>query len=118
MIKLGRKNQEEELNKGIITLGEEDIEISREDRTASGRLVRDIIAIKKRFSLSYGVLEGEDLEQLSRLYNLQVPLNLIIERESGSNDSYEVVFRPFARSNFLRTGEWYWRGISVTLEEV
>jgi hypothetical protein len=44
------------------TYTESDIEISRGDRTASGKLVRDIIATKKRFSLDYSYIDGDELK--------------------------------------------------------
>ena len=42
-------------------LVERDIEISREARTASGKLVSDVIAIKKRFTLNYSVITNLSL---------------------------------------------------------
>lgn len=38
----------------------EDFEISKEQRTASGRLVKEVIAVKKRFTLEYSFVTNAD----------------------------------------------------------
>jgi len=99
-------------------LSEHDLEISREDRVASGKLVRDIIATKKIFTLNYGIITGEDLESFEQFYSLHNNLNLIIVNRDSSIRSYTVCFRPFKRSRWILTGGWLWRNVSIVLEEV
>lgn len=98
----------------------EDFEISKEQRTASGRLVKEVIAVKKRFTLEYSFVTNAILKQLKELYQAGIRnnLNLKIEQEDGSIEEYEVVFRPFSRSRYLIGDKWYWEGISIELEEV
>jgi len=98
----------------------EDLEILKEARTASGRLVREIITVKRQFKLDYSFVTNAILEQLRQLYQLGIKnnLSLKIEQENGEIEQYEVVFRPFSRSRYLAGSKWYWEGISVTLEEV
>ena len=98
----------------------EDFEISKEQRTASGRLVKEVIAVKKRFTLEYSFVTNAILKQLKELYQSGTHnhLNLKIEQEDGSIEEYEVVFRPFSRSRYLIGDKWYWEGISIELEEV
>ena len=98
----------------------EDFEISKEQRTASGRLVKEVIAVKKRFTLEYSFVTNAILKQLKELYQAGIRnnLNLKIEQEDGSIEEYEVVFRPFSRSRYLIGDTWYWEGISIELEEV
>ena len=99
-------------------LTEQDIEISVETRTASGRLVSDLIAVKKKFTLSYSFVTDDILRQLSSLYNLGGVRTLKIERADESIDEYRVKFRPFSRARYLIGNEWYWENISIELEEV
>lgn len=101
-------------------LSVEDFEITNENRTASGRLRREIIAVKKIFKLSYGFVTNAVLTQLRQLYQLGLSnnLSLKIEQEDSSIDEYEVVFRPFSRSRYLIGNKWFWEGISIELEEV
>src|SRR5690606_16043654 len=118
VIWLGREGVEEKLLRGGVTLTESEIEITREDRTASGKMVFDIITVKKLFTISYNIIRRKQLEQLERLYNLQEVLSLKIERENGDIDQYDVRFRPFERSVYKRPKQWLYRDITVELEEI
>lgn len=101
-------------------LSVEDFEITNENRTASGKLVRDVTAVKKRFKIDYSFVTNDILTQLRQMYELGINnnLNLKIEQEDSSIDEYEVVFRPFSRSRYLIGNKWFWEGISIELEEV
>ena len=101
-------------------LEEEDFEITREDRTASGRLVIDVITVKKRFTLNYSTITGTVLKQLQEVYDAGFDhiLQLQIERQDGTIDSYDVKMRPFSRSRIFPAGDWLWEGITIELEEV
>lgn len=101
-------------------LSEEDFEIKNEQRTASGRLIRDVIAVKKRFKLDYSFATNAILKQLKQIYQAGINGNLVlkIEQEDGSIEQYEVVSRPFSRSRYLVGDKWFWEGISIELEEV
>ena len=98
----------------------EDFEISKERRTASGRVIKAVTDVKKRFTLEYSFVTNAILKQLKELYQsgIRNNLNLKIEQEDGSIEEYEVVFRPFSRSRYLIGDKWYWEGISIELEEV
>ena len=100
---------------------EEDFEAKvMERRVASGRLVKEVSAVKKRFRLDYSFVTNEILKQLKQIYlsGVNNNLNLKVEQEDGSIEEYEVVFRPFSRSRYLIGDKWYWEGISIELEEV
>jgi len=117
VIWLGVKNAEE-LISNVTTLSEEEFEIKRENRTASGKLVVDIIAVKKKFTLNYNMLINEELDQLIRLYKIQGTKSLVVQRKDGTKNQYNVFFQPFARENFMRADEWHFSGVSIVLEEV
>lgn len=106
---MGRRFAEEDFEAKVI-----------ERRVASGRLVKEVSAVKKRFRLDYSFVTNAILKQLKELYQagLRNNLNLKIEQEDGSIEEYEVVFRPFSRSRYLIGDKWYWEGISIELEEV
>jgi hypothetical protein len=55
-----------------------DVELAREERTASGRLVKDVIATKKKFTLSYEMIDGDELETLLGLYDGYSELSLLL----------------------------------------
>ena len=117
---LGLPGDEQLLSEMGRKLSEEDIEIAKERRSASGKLTREITAVKKIFKLSYGFVTNAVLTQLRQLYQLGLSnnLSLKIEQEDNSIETYEVVFRPFSRSRYLIGNKWFWEGITVELEEV
>ena len=115
---LGKAGSESLLSAMGRRLTEEDIEIAREGRTASGRMVTDVITTKKKFTLSYSFVTGTILDALATIYSLGGVFTLLVEREDTSIDTYEVRFRPFSRARLLLAGTWYWEGIALELEEV
>jgi hypothetical protein len=98
-------------------LTEEDIEIVREGRTASGKYVSDLIAVKKKFSLEYSIVTDAILIVLKDLYELGTLLSLKIEDSNLSVRTYTVRFKPFSRARYMLPGGWLWEGIKLELEE-
>lgn len=94
------------------------IEIAREDRTVSGRLVKDVRAQKKGFTLSYEMISHADLEEIATLYALQAELSFIVTRPDFSEDTYTVLLKPFDRTRVKSVGAGYWGGVVLELEEV
>lgn len=65
------------------TLDVEPFEIARTGRTASGKMTKDIIAIKKRFTLSYQGLGSASMKIFSDIYNAGQPVSLIYNDSEG-----------------------------------
>lgn len=127
-IYLGLLGQEEKVSAFGRTLTITDEILSREERTASGRLVRDIIATKKTFSLSYEVISGDDLAQFLDFYDLNSELSLLIFTESNATtttpepsenyDIYTVLMAPISRERLLLASDGLWSGVNIELTEV
>lgn len=100
------------------TYAETDTEITQEKRTASGKLVIDIIAEKKEFTISYTKVTDDVLQALKNVYSLGNILNLKVEDKEGTINAYTVKIRPFGRTRVLMAKEWLWEGISIKLEEI
>lgn len=98
-------------------LTENDIEITRQGRTASAKLVKDVIATKKHFSLQYEQTTNAVMEQLETAYAIGTTLNLQIERKDATVDDYAVLMGPIQRGRINAIGPWL-VGVSVELEEV
>jgi len=99
----------------------EDFEIAREGRVANGDLVIDVIAHKKKFTISYTTAVGQTaLDALWAIYHAGVSaaLSLIIEEEDATTTTYTVKFRPFSRVRMLTKDIWLWNPVSFELEEV
>lgn len=91
-------------------------EICRMERTASGRLVKDVIAVKKEIRLKYVALEKSDFLHIRRLYE-DGQLVKVEYREAGVLHSIEAYVANLPRkvttydTNFVRD-------VEVLLEEV
>lgn len=105
-----------------------DTELNREERTASGRLVRDVIATKKKFSLQYEIITGTALEAFLDLYDLNSELSLLIFTDSNATtttpepeaiyDIYTVLMEPISRERLLLLDDGLWSGVNIDLLEV
>lgn len=105
-----------------------DTEISRSERAVSGKLRKDIIAVKKRITLDYSFIDGDALETLLDIYDLQSELVLRIytadyettttTASPGYYDEYTVLMEPIDRTRVLLMADGLWSGVSVVLEEV
>ena len=112
------------------TYTESDVEISRSDRTASGRLVRDIIATKKRFELSYSYIDGDELKVYEDFYaeNLEHTLEIYYRDNAATTTTttddpdyhatYTVLMQPIDKTRVLLIGEGLWSGVKIVFEEV
>jgi hypothetical protein len=103
-------------------------ELSREERTASGRLVKDIIATKHRFTLAYECITGTALEQFLDFYAVGGEMSLLIFTDSNSTtttpepeenyDNYTVLMEPIERERLLLLDDGLWSGVNIILNEV
>jgi hypothetical protein len=94
----------------------------REERTASGKLVRDIISTKSKITLTYSEMDGDDLDEFDRFYNIQSELILWIFYDDGLYTEYTVLMNPIDRERILlknvaSAGE-LWGSVSVVFNEV
>jgi hypothetical protein len=112
------------------TYTESDIEISRGDRTASGKLVRDIIATKKRFSLDYSYIDGDELKIYEDFYaeNSEHTLSVYYSDNAATTTTttddpsyhaiYTVLMEPIDKTRILLIGEGLWGNVKIVFEEI
>jgi len=95
--------------------------LTREDRAASGKLRRDIIAEKKTFLLSYSTIDIGGLQKFEELLTEHADevLRLEVMRTEKDGTSliygYEVLIRPFSRKRLSRG---LWEDVTVEFVEV
>lgn len=94
------------------------IELSRSDRTASGRGVKDIIALKKKFTCNYEMITENDLQQILTLYLLETELQLTIRRFDDTVDKYTILLLPFDYERILITNGGLWGNVLLEMEQV
>lgn len=91
-------------------------EISKSDRTASGRRVTDVVARKKIFNITYNGLLPEDMKFLTELYTKNEDVNFIYEDENGTQ---KVLVDITALPRDIYTPKpQYSKNINITLEEI
>jgi hypothetical protein len=92
------------------------IEISVSERTASGRKVKDIIAIKRSFSLNYTGLSAQDMKTFLDVYRegKAVPFEF---SSAGEAETVSVYLESLPHEVFLFRPQ-YSQNITITLEEV
>lgn len=94
------------------------IQFSREDRTASGRLVRDVITTKNEFTLRYKTIDGDDLITFLDLYDEGGELVLRVHSSVSNYVDYTVLMDPISRERLLARADGLWVGVAVVLREV
>lgn len=127
-IYLGTSGSESLMSPYARKLSIEDEQISREGRTYSGRLVRDIITTKKNIKLQYDLIGGNDLATYLSLYNLDSELSLQIYHTSDEGgttaapetnyDQYTVLIDSISRTRELLASDGLWSGVTINLKEV
>lgn len=105
-----------------------DMELSRSERTASGKLAKDIYAVKKKITLSYETIDGDDLDTFLTLYELYDTLVLQIQHTddpAGTTpepevyyDEYIVMMEPIDRERLLLLDTGLWQGVKIEFNEV
>ena len=93
-------------------------QLSRSERTASGRLVRDIITTKKEFVLSYELIYGDELDVFLDLYDEEDELVLRVYTGAATYDDYTVLIEPVDFTRVLMFDDGLWGGVEIVLVEV
>jgi hypothetical protein len=125
--KLGSAGSEQKLSAKGMSIHEAAREIKRETRLASGKLVRDCIARKRAWQLSWKRLAGStaDTEDgglgrdaLRALFDAGGSLNFVAPLEGGGSETTAVMFGEMFEEELLQTSPfWQWR-LGFELEEV
>ena len=92
-------------------------EQAREGRTASGRLVKDIAATKKQFTLSYNLIDDTELQKYIDLYAENSELVFRDERSTGYTD-YTVLISPLDYERIIAAENGLWGNVRIDLNEV
>lgn len=94
------------------------IELSRKDRTANNRLVIDIINRKKKFTLNYEAIDGNELAVFEFFFLAESELILYIYRDALFWDEYVVMLMPYDKTRFVLHGNGLWSDVTFVFEEV
>lgn len=104
--------------------------IVKEHRLANGSLARDVVAVKRVFSFSWGALpsldadvvdDGMGVESLETIVDATGVYVLRVPDDSGSFDEYDTLVsaESFSKKMVLRTSTGTrWWDVSLELEEI
>jgi len=92
--------------------------LTKAGRVASGKMVMEVIAKKRKFELDYEVLKGKDLRTILDILNTD---QSFFELEYIENDEVhtatvyvgEISYRRFRTDS----GAWYWKDVAFDLIE-
>lgn len=92
--------------------------LSRDGRTTSGRLVRDIIAKKKEFTLSYELIDGDELQTIIDQFEQDDELLFRVYTGASTYDDYAVLMEPVNYDRVLMFDNGLWGNVEIELKEV
>jgi hypothetical protein len=100
----------------------ENVQQVREERTASGKLVRDVISTKTKITLTFSEMDSSDLSNLLYFYNMQRELIIQIYNSETVYSEYTVLMDPIERERILladlNTGAELYGNLTVVFHEV
>ena len=91
------------------------VEVIQSRRLASGKLVKDVIAVKRRFRLFYEDLTTEEKETFEAIRDNQQFVNFYFV-ENGEETEVMVWLEPFSYECACQDPE-YWINFDISLEE-
>ncbi|MNU64659.1 hypothetical protein D3C71_539410 [compost metagenome] len=93
--------------------------LTKSGRVASGKMTMEIIAQKRKFTFSYPVMSGADMQKLrSLIFNATIPF-FSLEYDDESGQSVAVVYSGAIKATRFRTGKmgWYYKNVTFDLIE-
>jgi len=92
---------------------------SRRGRLASGKLVVDVVATKRRFTFSFEKIMAADFEVWDAQYRSTAFRELEVENRDGTYTKATVEFgSDYGAQRFRTRDEWLDAGVQFVLEEV
>ena len=91
--------------------------ISKAERVASGNMVMDTIARKRKFIVGYTELSGQDLDTILDIIDTDDEFINLEYEENGKMKSAVVYCGPIRAKKYRTNMGWYWVDISFNLIE-
>ena len=91
--------------------------LTREERSASGKLRRDVITRKKGFLIAYDDSDQDVVDRLTELFEINDELQLEVTHMETIK-TYTVLMSPFEQERLLAVWGGMWSGVSMELLEV
>lgn len=92
-------------------------DITKASRLASGKMVMDLIAKKKKFVFNYEVLSGAELQKILDIVDSNDVFYTFTYEENGILKTTTVYCSPITADKFRTSSGWYWKNVSFSLIE-
>jgi len=91
--------------------------LTKAGRLASGKMVMDVIAKKRKFNLTYDVLSGPDLDTITSILFNDSAFYEFEYVENGEVKTATVYVGAIKYNRFRSDGKWYWKNVEFALIE-
>lgn len=91
--------------------------LTKSGRVASGKMVMDLIAKKRKFELSYDVISGTDWNTILNIIDSQTMFFTLTYTENNAEKTATVYVGEISADKFRTDGVWYWKNVTFNLIE-
>ena len=92
--------------------------LTKAGRVASGQMVMDLIAKKRKFEFTYNILSGKEFEDILALIDANKMFFVLTYTENDIIKTATVYTGSITQDKFRSdTGAWYWKNVSFDLIE-
>lgn len=91
--------------------------LTKSGRVASGKMVMDLIAKKRKFEFSYDVLSGNDLKTILDIIDTSTMFFKLTYFENNVSYDVTVYVGEISYVKFRNDSGWYWKNVSFNLIE-
>lgn len=95
----------------------EEYKLTKAGRVASGKMVMDVVAKKRKFVLSYNVLSGTHLKTIRDILYSDASFFTLEYEDNGVLQTATVYVGAIKRKRFRTDGVWYWKDVEFALIE-
>ena len=97
--------------------GIEKYNLTKSGRVASGRMMIDLVAKKRKFTFAYEVISGKDLDVLLSVIDTEKMFFPLQYEENGVTKTATVYAGAIKAKKWRTDGVWYWKGVTFDLIE-
>lgn len=92
--------------------------LTKSERTASGTMMMDIIAVKRRLDLSWAIISDTDLQTILNTLESRVFHTVIYpDPQGGDSKTITAYVGEINAQAWQKVGNRYWKDVSIALVE-
>lgn len=92
--------------------------ITKSERTASGKMMMEIIAVKRRLDIRWEIISDTDLQTILNILESKVFHTVVYpDPQKGENTTITAYVGDINMEAWQKVGNRYWRDVSIALIE-